>query len=169
MNQIDCKQAQNVWSRVMAAQTGAQMPTSAESPAASEPQPATITPEQVMRAIEEEHMDAAAYQCLAGRMSGCARKTLLALAQEERCHAKKLGAMYFLLTGKKACPKKPENPCITCNAETLRKQYQTELAAREQYESLAPLAGARACTLREIALDECRRAQKLYELFQSCL
>ena len=77
--------------------------------------------------------------------------------------------MYFLLTGKRVCPKKPEAPCITCNAETLRKQYQRELSARERYEALAPLAGARACTLREMALDACRHAQRIYELLQACL
>ena len=111
----------------------------------------------------------AAPRCLAARMSGCARKTLLAISHDERCHAKKLGAIYFLLTGKKACPKKPENPCITCNAETLRRQYQRELSAREHYEALAPMSGARACTMRELALDECRHAQSIYELLQSCL
>ena len=172
MNQIDCKQAQNVWSRVMAAQANAQR-TSENPPvkaqAAQENTPASIRPEQLLSSIEYEMLDAAAYQCLASRMSGCAQKTLRALAQDERRHAKELSAMYFLLTGKKVCPKKPENPCITCNAETLRKQYQAELAAREHYEALAPLAGARACTLREIALDECRHAQKIYELLQSCL
>ena len=102
-------------------------------------------------------------------MSGCARKTLLAISHDERCHAKKLGAIYFLLTGKKACQKKPENPCITCNAETLRRQYQRELSAREHYEALAPMSGARACTMRELALDECRHAQSIYELLQGCL
>ena len=172
MNQIDCKQAQNVWSRVMAAQTGAQRTSAAlpaQKTAAQEMQPASVTPEQIMTAIGQELSDANTYQCLAARMSGCAQKTLRMIAQEERCHAKQLGAMYFLLTGKKACPAKPENPCITCNAEALRRQYQAELAAREQYEALAPLAGARACTLREIALDECRHAQAIYELLQSCL
>ena len=77
--------------------------------------------------------------------------------------------MYFLLTGKKVCPKKPDSPCITCNAETLRRQYQRELSAREHYEALAPLSGARACTMRELALDECRHAQSIYELLQGCL
>ena len=172
MNQIDCKQAQNVWSRVMAAQAGAQS-TSANPPvqvkAAQEEQTASITPEQLLSSIEYEMLDAVTYQCLAARMSGCAQKTLRALSQDERRHAKELSAMYFLLTGKKVCPKKPDFPCITCNAETLRRQYQGELAARDRYEALAPLAGARACTLREIALDECRHAQKLYELLQSCL
>ena len=168
MNQIDCKQAQNVWSRVMAAQKTAAAPA-VDMTAAKAAEAASITPEQIMQAIEEECKDAATYRALAKRMTGCAGKTLEALSRDERRHAKELSAMYFLLTGKKACFKKQEPPCITCNAETLRRQYQKELAAREHYESLAPLAGARACTLREIALDECRHAQKIYELLQQCL
>ena len=172
MNQIDCKQAQNVWSRVMAAQAGAQS-TSANPPvqvkAAQEEQTASITPEQLLSSIEYEMLDAVTYQCLAARMSGCAQKTLRALSQDERRHAKELSAMYFLLTGKKVCPKKPDSPCITCNAETLRRQYQRELSAREHYAALAPMSGARACTMRELALDECRHAQSIYELLQSCL
>ena len=172
MNQIDCKQAQNVWSRVMAAQANAQG-TFANPPvqvkAAQEEQTASITPEQLLSSIEYEMLDAVTYQCLAARMSGCAQKTLRALSQDERRHAKELSAMYFLLTGKKVCPKKPDSPCITCNAETLRRQYQRELSAREHYEALAPMSGARACTMRELALDECRHAQSIYELLQSCL
>lgn len=173
MNPMDCKQAQNVWSRVMAAQTAALCTNAEKAPektARAQQAPAvSITPEQVMQAMHEELCDAQTYLCLAARMSGCARKTLLAISHDERCHAKKLGAIYFLLTGKKACPKKPENPCITCNAETLRRQYQRELSAREHYEALAPMSGARACTMRELALDECRHAQSIYELLQSCL
>ena len=134
MNPMDCKQAQNVWSRVMAAQTAALCTNAEKAPektARTQQAPAvSITPEQVMQAMHEELCDAETYRCLAARMSGCARKTLLAISHDERCHAKKLGAIYFLLTGKKACPKKPENPCITCNAETLRRQYQRELSAR---------------------------------------
>ena len=55
MNQIDCKQAQNVWSRVMAAQAGAQS-TSANPPvqvkAAQEEQTASITPEQLLSSMD---------------------------------------------------------------------------------------------------------------------
>jgi len=163
MEPIDCKQEQKVWSRVMAAQTNRQ--TSAPQNTA----PACITPEQVLELIGHEMQDAAVYHALSCRMTGCAKKTLAELSRDERRHVKKLSAIYFLLTGKKACPQKPEPPCITCSAETLRRQYQAELAARERYEALAPLSGARACTLRQIALDECRHAGKIYELLQSCL
>ena len=170
MNQIDCKQAQRVWSRVMAAQTDAQEPNEKNDQQTAQRAPEiSITPEQIMEQICGELSDAATYRALSCRMKGCAQKTLEELSRDERCHAKKLAAMYFLLTGKKACPKRPEPSCITCNAETLRRQYQKELAARDQYEMLAPLAGARACTMRQIALDECRHAKKIYELLQNCL
>ena len=173
MNQIDCKQAQNVWSRVMAAQAGAQS-TSANPPvqgkAAQVEQPASITPEQLLSSIEYEMLDAVTYQCLAARMSGCAQKTLRALSQDERRHAKELSAMYFLLTGKKVCPKKPDSPCITCNAETLRRQYQGELAARDHYEALEHTAseciGCHACESRcPFGVPIAERMQKTTELF----
>ena len=55
MNQIDCKQAQNVWSRVMAAQANAQS-TSANPPVqvkvAQEEQTASITPEQLLSSMD---------------------------------------------------------------------------------------------------------------------
>ena len=174
MNQIDCKQAQRVWSRVMAAQTDAQEANEKTAVQTAQPTAQTapeisITPQQIMEQINGELSDAATYRALSNRMNGCAKKTLEELSRDEKCHAKKLAAMYFLLTGKKACPKRPEPSCITCNAETLRRQYQKELATRDQYEMLAPLAGARACTMRQIALDECRHAKKIYELLQNCL
>lgn len=168
MEPIDCKQEQKVWSRVMAAQTNRQT-AAPQNTAPRQTGSACITPEQVLELIGHEMQDAAVYHALACRMTGCAKKTLAELSRDERCHVKKLSAIYFLLTGKKACPKRPDSPCITCSAETLRRQYQAELAARERYEALAPLSGARACTLRQIALDECRHAGKIYELLQSCL
>ena len=174
MNQMDCKQAQRVWSRVMASQE--QAPKTRENqaqPAADAAEPPQmqnlLTEGYVLELMQQELAGAATYRCLAGRMKGCARKLLLTLAADETDHAKKLGAIYFLMTGKKACPGRPERPCITCNAETLRMQYQKELSARETYEQLASAAGSRACTMREIAHDECRHAQLIYQLLQSCL
>ena len=127
MNPMDCKQAQNVWSRVMAAQTAALCTNAEKAPektARTQQAPAvSITPEQVMQAMHEELCDAETYRCLAARMSGCARKTLLAISHDERCHAKKLGAIYFLLTGKKACPKKPENPVSYTHLDVYKRQF----------------------------------------------
>ena len=55
MNPMDCKQAQNVWSRVMAAQTAALCTNAEKAPektARAQQAPAvSITPEQVMQAM----------------------------------------------------------------------------------------------------------------------
>ena len=62
MNPMDCKQAQNVWSRVMAAQTAALCTNAEKAPektARTQQAPAvSITPEQVMQAMHEELCDA---------------------------------------------------------------------------------------------------------------
>lgn len=168
MNQIDCKQAQRVWSRVMAAQTGGA--SEAAAPTAPQTQTQTLlTAQEVLSCMQAELSDAATYRALSARMKGAGRRCMQQLSREECRHAKKLGAIYFLLTGKKACPAQAKAPCITCNAETLRKQYQAELAARDGYEQLAARAGSRSCTLRTLALDECRHAQQIYSLLQTCL
>ena len=100
MNQIDCKQAQRVWSRVMAAQTDAQEANAKTAVQTAQPTAQTapeisITPEQIMEQINGELSDAATYRALSNRMNGCAKKTLEELSRDEKCHAKKLAAMYF--------------------------------------------------------------------------
>ena len=66
MNPMDCKQAQNVWSRVMAAQTAALCTNAEKAPektARAQQAPAvSITPEQVMQAMHEELCDAETYR-----------------------------------------------------------------------------------------------------------
>ena len=173
MNPMDCKQAQNVWSRVMAAQTAALCTNAEKAPektARTQQAPAvSITPEQVMQAMHEELCDAETYRCLAARMSGCARKTLLAISHDERCHAKKLGAIYFLLTGKKACPKSRKTPASPATPRRSAGSISASFPRASTMKRLPPCPGARACTMRELALDECRHAQSIYELLQSCL
>ena len=68
-------------------------------------------------------------------MKGKAQAMLREMARQEACHAKQFGAVYFLKTGKKACPGRPEAPCVTCINETLRQRYSEEHAAHEAYES----------------------------------
>ena len=136
MQPLTEKQTQRVWSRVMSAQTA---PAAAmENPApAAQAQSETLTPEKLLSLIDGERADSALYAYLAARMKGRAQAMLRAIAQQEACHAKKLAAVYFLNTGKKACPGRPERPCVTCINETLRQQYTAEHAAHEAYAALA--------------------------------
>ena len=115
------QQEARVWSRVMASSEQARDSASA-----------CPTAETLMALIREELADACVYRYLAGRVC-CPgdRETLLCLAKEEQAHARQLSAAYFVLTGKKACPGKPEHPCVTCVAETLRQQYFGDLPRSE--------------------------------------
>ena len=158
MQPLTEKQTQRVWSRVMSAQTA---PAAAmENPApAAQAQSETLTPEKLLSLIDGERADSALYAHLAARMKGRAQAMLRAIAQQEACHAKKLAAVYFLNTGKKACPGRPERPCVTCINETLRQQYTAEHAAHEAYAALAENAGTHRCMLLRMAQEECEHAQ----------
>ena len=168
MQPLTEKQTQRVWSRVMSAQTA---PAAAmENPApATQAQSETLTPEKLLSLIDGERADSALYAHLAARMKGRAQAMLRAIAQQEACHAKKLAAVYFLNTGKKACPGRPERPCVTCINETLRQQYTAEHAAHEAYAALAENAGTHRCMLLRMAQEECEHAQLILCILQNCL
>ena len=128
-----------------------------------------IAPEKLLSLIDGERADSALYAHLAARMKGRAQAMLRAIAQQEACHAKKLAAVYFLNTGKKACPGRPERPCVTCINETLRQQYTAEHAAHEAYAALAENAGTHRCMLLRMAQEECEHAQLILCILQNCL
>lgn len=143
------QQEARVWSRVMASSEQARDSASA-----------CPTAETLMALIREELADACVYRYLAGRVC-CPgdRETLLCLAKEEQAHARQLSAAYFVLTGKKACPGKPEHPCVTCVAETLRQQYFGELEGAKRYDTME--AGQFAETFRCLSREERDHARRL--------
>ena len=166
MDVIDQNKAQRVWSRVMNSPVSAEPATSGSEAAAD---CGRMTAEQVMGLIRDEQDACAAYRYLAGRVPGCAKKQLLQMAEEEHCHARKLAAYYFLLTGRKACLKPGKQPCVTCVNETLRQLYRKELEDARNYGRLAKLADERACTFETMSRQECAHAHKLYCILQNTL
>lgn len=168
MQPLTEKQTQRVWSRVMNAQA---VPAAGmtDMTTAGETGQTALTPEKLLELIAGERADSALYAHLACRMKGRAQAMLRELSRQEACHAKKLGAIYFLQTGKKACPARPEPPCVTCINETLRQQYTAEHAAHESYEALAESAGTHRCTLLKMAEEECQHAQTILCILQNCL
>lgn len=159
---MDQRREQEVWQRVMAA--------SAEAPACCKPVgKQTVTAEQVMELLCKELADAAAYEALACRVRGQMRQRFYALARQERQHAQKLSAVYYLMTGKKACPDKPKFPCIACTNEELRERYIAETKGAEHYCSLAEKAGSFGDLVRELACEERQHAQEILKLLQYCL
>jgi len=143
------QQEARVWSRVMA--SGQQSRESA---------PACPTAESLMELIRQELTNACTYRYLASRVCCPGDREILAcLARDEQEHAKQLSAAYFVLTGKKACPGKPEHPCVTCVAETLRQQYFGELEGAKRYDTMA--TGQFAETFQCLSMQEAQHAQKL--------
>ena len=165
MQPLTEKQTQRVWSRVM----NAQAVPAADMTMTGETGQTALTPEKLLELIAGERADSALYAHLACRMKGRAQAMLRELSRQEACHAKKLGAIYFLQTGKKACPTRPEPPCVTCINETLRQRYTEEHAAHEAYEALAGSAGTHRCMLLKMAEEECEHAQTILCILQNCL
>ena len=95
MQPLTEKQTQRVWSRVMSAQAvpAAQMNEQIGSGSAAAD---SLTPEKLLELIADERNDSALYAHLACRMKGKAQAMLREMARQEACHAKKLGAVYFL-------------------------------------------------------------------------
>lgn len=164
MQPLTEQQTQRVWSRVMQAQAA---PAAATQP----PQTAadSLTPEKLLDLIRAERADSELYAHLACRMNGRAQAVLRELARQEACHARQFGAVYFLKTGRKACPCAPEAPCVTCINETLRQRYSEEHDAHTAYTALAENAGTHRCMLLKIAEEECIHAQKILCILQACL
>ncbi len=164
MSNIDPKQAERVWSRVM----GVSCQT-ASAPKAEAPQAPCLDGQTLCELLCGELQQYAAYCHLACMARGCAKKTLQCIAADEKRHARMLAAIYYIMTGKKACPEPARAPCVACLNEALREQYAGELKASRRYAELARCAGEHACTFEALSADECRHAQMLYSLLQRCL
>lgn len=162
MEAMDTQKAERVWSRVMGTQNAAAERCAQETES-------SLPPQKLLSLIRAERNTAACYRKLACMLSGCARKTLFQMAEQELCHAKKFAALYFLATGKKACVGKAEGCCVTCVNDSLRQLYRQELNEETAYRELAGQAGERACTMQQIADDEHCHAGKIYQILQGIL
>ena len=167
-NSIDPQQAQRVWSRVMAAGAA---PSTSTAPAAQETaeEPAASFEAQLQELLRRARADAALNIRLARRLRGCARQTLLHLAEQSRQEARTLAALYYLTTGQRAAcePVSPDAPA--CLAAGLRRQYERQLANAATYRALAEQVPAHAETLTCLADGSQRHARALVCVLQDCL
>ena len=167
-NSIDPQQAQRVWSRVMA--VGA-APSTSTAPAAQETaeEPPVSFEAQLQELLRRARADAALNIRLARRLCGCARRTLLCLAEASRQEARTLAALYYLTTGQRAAcePVSPDAPA--CLAAGLRRQYERQLANAATYRAMAEQTPAHAETLTCLADGSQRHARTLVCVLQDCL
>ena len=168
-NSIDPQQAQRVWSRVMAA--GA-VPNTNAAPAAQETAaeaPTVSFEAQLQELLRRARADAALDMCLARRLRGCARQTLLRLAEASRQEARTLAALYYLTTGQRAACERVSPDAGAGTAAALRRQYERQLANAATYRALAEQNCAHAETLTCLADGAQRHARALVCVLRDCL
>lgn len=167
-NSIDPQQAQRVWSRVMAAGT-AQPASAATAAQETTAEPAASFEAQLQELLRRARADAALNIRLARRLCGCARQTLLHLAEQSRQEARTLAALYYITTGQRAAcePVSPDAPA--CLAAGLRRQYERQLANAATYRALAEQVPAHAETLTCLAETAQRHARALVCVLRECL
>ena len=113
---MDPKQEQRVWSRVMSAQA-VRCTQEPEVCRRLEQKDIPVFDESAAMELYAAQCGAAmTYRCLAEMARGCARQALVRLAESRRCDGKRLSALYFVMTGLKACPDRPKLPCVSCAA-----------------------------------------------------
>ena len=163
---LDREQEMAVWARVMEARQEP-MPDLPDCAPDAKPD-CCLTPEQILDWICHECHDA----CLYRHLSRClprAKQWLLEMAHDEQCHAKRLAAQYYLLTGRKPCFCTRFSPDSHA-CELLRRQYQEELDASAAYHEAAHCAeGDLACLLDELAKDEARHSRMVMCLLECVL
>lgn len=101
--------------------------------------------------IADELSDWRTYQTLARRIPGGNGRALMGVAADERRHAGRLSAAYFLLSGVKFWP--PAEPELTKEGwmDILRRRYWAERKGAEAYRTAAGRTGDSA--LRELYLE----------------
>lgn len=104
--------------------------------------------------IRHELADMREYQMLAKRTGGPQAKIFQALANDERRHAKRLSAAYFLISGVRFWPEGGKAPQANTYLGALRRRFGEEQSGMAAY-----LAGAEATAdpcLRQLFLDLAR-------------
>ena len=163
---LDREQEMAVWARVMEARQEP-MPDLPDCAPDAKPD-RCLTPEQILDWICHECHDA----CLYRHLSRClprAKQWLLEMAHDEQCHAKRLAAQYYLLTGRKPCFCTRFSPDSHA-CELLRRQYQEEINGSAAYHDAAHRAeGDLADLLDELSKDEARHSRMVMCLLECVL
>lgn len=150
MNLNDSAAVRAVWQRVL------QAPTDAAPEAA------------LAERISDERTAHAAYLALA-RRGGRFAPVFRALARDEACHAQKLSALYFLLTGRKSCVMRGAVATREELCAAVRARYADERSSENAYRTAAERYPEHAALLCALADDERRHAQRLHAVMEALL
>jgi rubrerythrin len=120
---------------------------------------------------EKEAYDAAYYSALAAAARSYAAKRLFcSLSSDENGHARRLGPVYFLLTGGCLSPAAPAVALPPSLLDAVRLRRGEELSAAEEYDRAADAWPDRdaARLFAELAAAERRHAAELRRLLEKC-
>ena len=149
---------------------GAAQPASAAPAAQTAAEEPTVSfTAQLQELLRRARTDAALNIRLARRLRGCARQTLLHLAEQSRQEARTLAALYYLTTGQRAACESVSPDAGACTAAVLRRQYERQLANAASYRALAEQSCAHAETLTCLAGAAQRHARSLVCVLRECL
>ncbi len=167
---LETERERAVWERVLSAREPRQEqePPCPEPPDCECPETpdCTVTPDQLLEWACDECHDASLYRHLARCLPNSARRWLLEIANDEQCHAKRLAAHYFTMTGCRAQLHAHFVPSHTPR-ELLRQRYQAELDGSAQYRDAAQCAeGELRCLLDQLSRDEARHSRMVMCLLE---
>ncbi len=123
--------------------------------------------ELLLEMISDEMTDSATYLRLA--RCGIGARVFRTLAQEEDRHARRLKALYFLLTGQEACAEVGAVPYYSCVADALRDRFAEEQRSAKRYLAAAERLPEHCGLFRELAAQEQEHARRLHRLTQCIL
>ena len=115
-----------------------------------------------------EYADWNIYKTLAQRYTGEARTRFTEMANDEHRHFRMLYGAYYILTGEKFVPEKPQKLASATLSEHLKNRYKIEFEAASGYLKAAETASADLTELyRSNAEDEKRHAKTVLYLLGS--
>ena len=129
---------------------------------------AKITETDILRYIEDELRDRYCYMALSRKgRTKTEMRCLASIGAAEAGHAKKLEAVYFLMTGKRPYVSAPELPRISRFTDTLRQRYYEEKKAHREYlDAARRTEDEKVKELFEcIAAEEAAHADAIWSLF----
>ncbi len=129
---------------------------------------AEISDKDILKFIESELKDKCCYMALSrkGRTKSEMR-CLASIGAAEACHARKLEAAYFIMTGKHPCTVPAELPKICCFTDVLRQRYHEEKKGHQEYLRAAEKAGDERLKKLFLCLaeEEASHADLIWSLF----
>lgn len=131
--------------------------------------PSDPAPEAALAALISDEWTAHAAYLMLARRCGRFAAVFRSMAREEACHAQKLAALYFLLTGRKSCVLRGASAQREELCCAVRARYAAEREAEQTYRASAQRYPEHAALFCALADDERRHSRRLCAVMEALL